>query len=990
MHGDPLVIALKPDAKPSAVHVPAPVPIHYQAEVKKALDRDVALGVLEKVPVNTPVKWLHRMVITPKKNGSPRRTVDLQSLNRASIRQTHHTASPFHTASSIPKGVKKTCLDAWNGYHSVLLDESSRELTSFITPWGVYRYKTAPQGYLASGDAYTHRYDNIVKDFGDIAKCVDDVCLWGNSEEETFFKTCRYLDLCSKNGIVFNPEKFVFCEDEVEFLGFMITTNSVKPATHMLQSIQDFPVPTDISGVRSFFGLINQVSYAFSMADTMVPFRDLLKPSTPFYWDETLQKLFESAKTEILQQIVNGVNMFDKNRITCLATDWSKTGIGYFLSQKYCTCSTITPICCQNGWKIVLAGSRFTKPAESRYHPVEGEALAVAYALHKTRYYIQGCKQLIVATDHHPLLKIFGDRNLEDISNPRLLNFKEKTLPYIFQMVYVPGKKHDGPDSMSRHPVSAVPSKPDDALLSAVRITDKEMECLDPAKIAVTSAMNQIQAVSVERVGHETARDPSLQSLMETIQNGFPPSKELCPDEVKEYFRHREELSVSDGIILFKNRVLIPQSLRSEVLQYLHSAHQGTQGMKARAAETIFWPGISAAIHNTRARCKTCNTITPSQASEPPVTAEPPQYPYEQVCADYFELGGIQYLAMADRYSGWLSVKCFPRGGASASALVAILREWFMMFGAPKELASDGGTTFMSEVTQNFLKTWGIRHRVSSVAFPHSNCRAELAVKTAKRLIRDNVGPHGSLETDKFACALMQYRNTPLQGINLSPAQILLGRKIRDFFPLTPSNCKIRTEWLISAEERERALARRHATHVERLSLHTHQLPPLAVGETVLIQNQVGNNPTRWEKTGVVIELGPGPRQYYVRTDGSGRVTLRNRRFLRKCSSVAEPTFPVLDTSRPNTSHPNPAHVDDTERTTHAPGDISDTLMATPDNPSEPTPLPTLPNDTSTSETPLGTPTTETQSVSSTPKTELRRSSRIRREPERYGNYISH
>ena len=216
--------------------------------------------------------------------------------------------------------------------------------------------------------------------------------------------------------------------------------DSLKPAQQMLQSIREFPTPTVISGIRSFFGLINQGSYAFSMTETMTPFRDLLKPCTPFYWDETLLKLFNDAKTEITQQIVNGVRMFDKSRITCLATDWSKTGIGYFLSQKHCNCVDITPTCCRGGWKLVLAGSRFTKPAESRYHPVEGEALAVAYALHKTRYYIQGCKQLIVATDHRPLLKIFGDRNLEDISNPRLLNFKEKALQYKFEMVYVPGK----------------------------------------------------------------------------------------------------------------------------------------------------------------------------------------------------------------------------------------------------------------------------------------------------------------------------------------------------------------------------------------------------------------------------------------------------------------------------------------------------------------------------------------------------------------------
>ena len=456
MHGEPLTVVMKSEYRPTAIHVPAPVPIHFQEEVKKGLDRDVALGVLEKVPVNTPVKWLHRMVIAPKKNGTPRRTVDPQPLNEASLRQTHHTQSPYHLASKVPRNVKKTCLDAWNGYHSVLLHEDSRELTCFITPSGVYRYRTCPQGWLASGDAYTHRYDNIVKEFENIAKCIDDVCVWDVSTESNFYRTCRYLDLCSRNGIVFNPTKFVFSQDNIEFLGFEITEDSNRPTPTMLDSIRDFPVPQNISGIRSFFGIIHQVSYAFSMTEAMAPFRQLLKPSTTLYWDGRLQRLFECAKSQILKEIIKGVHMFEKNRITCLATDFSKDGIGVLLTQKHCQCSDLTPVCCKGGWRLVLAGSRFTRPAESRYHPVEGEALAVAYGLQKTRYFILGCKQLIVATDHRPLLKIFGNRKLDEIDNPRLLNFKEKTLQYYFDIVYVPGKLHSGPDSMSRNPTADI------------------------------------------------------------------------------------------------------------------------------------------------------------------------------------------------------------------------------------------------------------------------------------------------------------------------------------------------------------------------------------------------------------------------------------------------------------------------------------------------------------------------------------------------------
>ena len=211
-----------------------------------------------------------------------------------------------------------------------------------------------------------------------------------------------------------------------------------------------------------------------------------------------------------------------------------------------------------------------------------------------------------------------------------------------------------------------------------------------------------------------------------------------------------------------------------------------------------------------------------------------------------------------------------------------------MSYGIPEELASDAGPCYVSAATKCFFKQWGISHRLSSVAFPHSNTRAELGVKSCKRLIRDNTGPKGELYIDKFARALLQYRNTPLQGIELSPAQILFGREIRDFFPFAPGKAGIRQEWRITAEEREKALSKRHTANLESWNRNVKELSDLGVGQQVLVQNQSGNYPQRWGKTGTVIGLGPGPRQYYIRMDGSRRVSLRNRRFLRKNKAVAD------------------------------------------------------------------------------------------------------
>ncbi len=177
MDGTPLQLMVDPDASPVAVHTPVPVPMHWRDEVKQGLHRDVALGVIEPVPVGEPVTWCHRMVVCAKKNDKPRRTVDLQSLNTHATRETHHTQSPFHQARSVPQGKLKTIFDAWNGYHSVPLRKQDRHLTTFITPWGHYRYCNAPQGYITSGDGYTKRYDNIVADIPNKTKCVDDTLL---------------------------------------------------------------------------------------------------------------------------------------------------------------------------------------------------------------------------------------------------------------------------------------------------------------------------------------------------------------------------------------------------------------------------------------------------------------------------------------------------------------------------------------------------------------------------------------------------------------------------------------------------------------------------------------------------------------------------------------------------------------------------------------------------------------------------------------------
>jgi len=209
-------------------------------------------------------------------------------------------------------------------------------------------------------------------------KC--DSLLWSVTIEESFHQAANWLYTCGRHGITLNPKKFRFTKHEVEFAGFEITNNTVRPCKKYIRAISDFPSPQSL---RSWFGLVNQVSYTFSMADMMLPFQELLKPSSKFHWDDTLQQAFEQLKLIITDEIPNGVKIFDKTKPTCLATDWSKHGISYWLFQKHCSCPSNDLFCCKQGCKITLVGSRFTHDAKSRYAPIKDEALAVADTLDK-------------------------------------------------------------------------------------------------------------------------------------------------------------------------------------------------------------------------------------------------------------------------------------------------------------------------------------------------------------------------------------------------------------------------------------------------------------------------------------------------------------------------------------------------------------------------------------------------------------------------------
>ena len=182
-----------------------------------------------------------------------------------------------------------------------------------------------------------------------------------------------------------------------------------------------------------------------------------------------------------------------------------------------------------------------------------------------------------------------------------------------------------------------------------------------------------------------------------------------------------------------------------------------------------------------------------------------------------------------------------------------------------------------------------------SVGFPQGNQKAERSVGSAKRVIRDSVKPNGELDPVLLVKGVLTLRNTSDQDTGMSPAQMLLGRDLHDFLPGTKPkthmtcHTELRDTWKEVADWRELTLAPRSAKMHDRLKQWTKELPPLEIGDHIMVQNQLGDKPKRWDKRGVVVQADPKTRQYKIMSFGSRRLTLRNRKFRRKYTTINTP-----------------------------------------------------------------------------------------------------
>ncbi len=213
------------------------------------------------------------------------------------------------------------------------------------------------------------------------------------------------------------------------------------------------------------------------------------------------------------------------------------------------------------------------------------------------------------------------------------------------------------------------------------------------------------------------------------------------------------------------------------MLTRIHATHIGGEACYRQAKETLFWPNMRGEIKVYVANCSAWNEYALKQQRETMMSHEITVRPWQIVSMDLYEYGGREFLFIVDHYSNYWEIDQLP--DLTADTVITRCKVQFACYGQPDQVITDNGPQFACELFRNFAGQWGFVHVTSSAQHPQSNGKAESAVKIVKSLCK-----RAKLDGSDPWLAILHWWNTPTEGLDSSPAQWLMSRRLRTGLPM--------------------------------------------------------------------------------------------------------------------------------------------------------------------------------------------------------------
>ncbi|XP_062516385.1 uncharacterized protein K02A2.6-like [Corticium candelabrum] len=858
--GQPLQLDIDETVTPVQIPVRR-VPVAMRQPLKAELDKLERTGVIEKI--SRPTKWMSSMVAVKKANGTIRICLDPKPLNRALKRSRYQIPVLDDILPQLANAKVFTVADVKSGFWHIELDQKSRELTTFGTPFGRYCYKRMPFGISVAPEVFQRRLHEMVADIDGVWAIADDILIAGigDTDESAVAdhekKLKQLLRRCQERGVRLNRDKLSIRKTNVPYMGHILTTEGVRPDPAKVKAILAMDRPNDVAAVRRLVGVVTYLAkYLRNLTDISEPLHQLTRRDVEWKWTNQQERAFEQIKAVVSSAPV--LRYFSAEDSVTLQCDASSVGLGVALMQ--------------NGQPVAYASRRLTD-AEERYAQIEKELLAIVYGLERFDQYTYG-RAVDVESDHKPL-EVIAKKPLQ-AAPKRLQRMLLRIQRYDITIRYKKGTDMHLADTLSRAPVESDRRSREETNREDIMAIDADEE--------QDNALLSLKPETVQKIRQATIADDGIKQLKEMIFSGWPDHKKQIPRALTPYFGVRDQLVVQNGLVFCGDRLLVPDQLRSYMLDRVHSTHLGINGCIRRAKQSIWWPGMTGQIRDKIESCEECNKYPVKQSKETLVSHHVPERPWVKVGVDLFEYRSKHYLVISDYQSNFLEMERLYE--TTSKSVIKSLKQQFARHGIPEHLFSDNGPQFQSQEFAHFADVWNFQHNTASPGYPKSNGKAENAVKVAKRILKKS----REAGTDVYL-ALLDYRNTPSEGLATSPAQRLFNRRTRTLLPTKAS--LLEPKMNPDESDHQRVNKEKQKANYDR---NARDLPQLRPGDTVRVQPLTQKRDVVWPKA-VVTNVLPN-RSYGILTE-HGKELRRNRVHLRKVKEepVRIATQQVKDTA---------------------------------------------------------------------------------------------
>lgn len=833
------------------------MPYALKPKVENKLKLLVESGIIKPV---TNSQWASPIVVVPKKAGDVRICVDFRgTVNQVLVPEQYPLPTMEDIFATLSGKQVFTVLDLTGAYSQLKVNEKCQEMLTINTHVGLFRYTRLSYGISCAPSLFQSIMDRILAGIPNVSCYLDDILIAGSDIEECRKLVHEVLSRLEHYEVKVNLSKCRFYEGSVEYLGHRIDKDGIHPTTEKLRAIQDAPEPQNVTQLRAYLGLLNYYSKFIPMLSSQIrPLYSLLEKNVDFVWSKECQSSFELSKKLIMQNQV--LTHYDPNKTLVVSCDASSYGVGSVLSIR------------ENGVdKPVFFASGTLSKAEKNYSQIEREALALIFGIKRFHKYIYG-RPFILVTDHQPLKTIFNpEKGISVMSASRLVRWNVILSAYNYIIEYKKGSDMYEADALSRLPLK-------DSTNVEFAINSFNM-------------LDELPLSNVE-VAKASAKDPVLLKVKDFCLRGWP-SKIVDPI-LKPYFIKRTELSVEGDYVLKGNKVIIPEILRSKVLEIIHSDHIGMVRCKLLARTTVWWPGINTDIEMLVSKCRVCQ-YSQNNAQETNLISWPKtENVWQRVHIDFFYFKGNVFLLIVDSHTKWLDIHLMSRG-TDINSTVEKLKETFSVMGIPELLVSDNGPPFNSAEFQKFCQLNGIIPLKSPPYHPQSNGLAERHVRNVKTALKKYLVEGSNLTVkQQVTNFLFSYRNTPSSNTGLSPNNAVFKFKPRTKLDmLKPKNGG--------------------SIIVQKPENYTKQAY-FVVGEKVLVGNLGPSSHVKW-KEGVVMKIISG-LTYLVKVED--KILYKHVNHIRKCMlnetvDINIPVQPVI------TTHVSPSNTSVQETPSYSP-----------------------------------------------------------------------